>query len=119
MKIVFALSIFVFALSCAVQVEEKSVSSGEDKHKKEELDPYPDVEEKSDLSKDNSNPHSLSTWDCGKEIIVVEGPNGEKIFAEVDIPCNPLEDVYMGCPPGGNKKAPGTSAEPMNSKNLF
>jgi hypothetical protein len=37
-------------------------------------------------------------WRCGYEVIVVEGPAGELIYAEVPLPCDPTADVYKGCP---------------------
>lgn len=36
-------------------------------------------------------------WRCGYEVIIVEGPAGELIYAEVPLPCDPMADVYKGC----------------------
>ena len=40
---------------------------------------------------------SKDPWRCGYEVIVVEGPAGELIYAEVPLPCDPTADVYKGC----------------------
>lgn len=37
-------------------------------------------------------------WDCGVDYVVTRGPQGETIIVEVRIPCDPLADIYIGCP---------------------
>lgn len=37
-------------------------------------------------------------WVCGSEIITVEGPDGKLIHSEVPLPCDPIADMYTGCP---------------------
>lgn len=37
-------------------------------------------------------------WKCGFEQIAVPGPDGKMIIEEVPMECDPLADVYIGCP---------------------
>lgn len=43
-------------------------------------------------------------WDCGVDYVVTRGPQGETIIVEVRIPCDPLADIYIGCPAPLQKK---------------
>lgn len=56
--------------------------------------PNPVVDDESSVE-DKSDEDS---WRCGFEIIVVEGPQGELIESIVPLPCDPLADIYLGCP---------------------
>jgi len=37
-------------------------------------------------------------WDCGTDYIIVKDPDGNVIVSVVKIPCDPLQDIYLGCP---------------------
>ncbi len=37
-------------------------------------------------------------WDCGTELIEVEGPDGYIKLVEIPILCDPTQDEYRGCP---------------------
>ena len=53
------------------------------------------------ISSTNTGYHEDSNmgnqWQCGYEIIVVKGPAGELIYAEVPLSCDPMADLYKGC----------------------
>lgn len=41
------------------------------------------------------NPQS---WDCGTEWIIIKNPDGSYAYLEIVRICDPLQDVYKGCP---------------------
>jgi len=43
-------------------------------------------------------------WDCGVDYITTQGPDGQTIIVEVRIPCDPLADLYKGCPAPMNEQ---------------
>ena len=82
-----------FSCSLAAQSDlhpaEKKLDDNDD------LGAYPQIssantEHQEDSSVDNQ-------WQCGYEIIVVKGPAGELIYAEVPLSCDPMADLYKGC----------------------
>jgi hypothetical protein len=78
------------AMSCVVELSESS--SDEQQSAKKE-----DVNES--FSDDYPAPQHLNDWNCGTEMIEVEGPDSFIYLVEVPIPCDPRQDEYLGCPP--------------------
>ncbi len=37
-------------------------------------------------------------WNCGTEWIVIKNPDGSYAYIEINKICDPLQDIYKGCP---------------------
>jgi len=60
---------------------------------------YPNVISYNKNEEENEDP-----WVCGYEVIESIGPQGEIFLIEVQLPCDPMADVYKGCPPESLEK---------------
>jgi len=56
---------------------------------------YPDV---ASAEKTEKKDQIGDEWLCGSEIITADGPDGKLIYFEVPLPCDPIADLYTGCP---------------------
>ena len=56
--------------------------------------PYPpQPPSNSDIPDKNNN-----FWECGTDYIITDNPDGTKSVIKVYLNCDPLADIYMGCP---------------------
>jgi len=83
----------IIGFSCSVETtiiedEISSSTTGMDGY-----GPYPNV-----INYDTPEDEKQEPWICGYEIIKSIGPQGEVFLVEIQIPCDPLADVYKGCP---------------------
>ena len=87
------IGLFCIATSCMMQTIDtdtnptQALISNEDQY-----GPYPASPPANEGSKDNF------PLKCNYEWITVKGPNDELIVIKVLIECNPLADMYIGCP---------------------
>lgn len=51
----------------------------------------------SNASSHNQEPNSNS-WNCGTEWIMLKDPDGNYFYIEIYKNCDPLQDIYKGCP---------------------
>jgi hypothetical protein len=56
--------------------------------------PYPSPPSSNSLVTDKNN----NFWECGTDYIVTDNPDGTKSIFKVWMPCNPMADIYTGCP---------------------
>jgi len=88
-----SLALMIAGFSCSTHV----VAKAEEENKKDitpPQEPYPGP-----IVEDSYDDVDKDPWRCGYEWIVVEGPSGELIHSQVPLPCDPLADIYQGCPP--------------------
>lgn len=90
------MSIFLFisGVSCVVNTVDEGDVIDDVVADDEENYSYPPI----GVGSEESNDQISDQWMCGYEIIVVEGPDNKLIYSEVPIPCDPIADVYLGCP---------------------
>lgn len=93
----FSLGLLFAGFSCSVEMHpvESDVAMDDQAQKSPGPTSYPEdpaPQEPVDVPPDDP-------WRCGSEWIVVDGPNGEKIYSEIPMLCDPMADVYLGCPP--------------------
>ena len=81
--------------SCSAKLNSNSIESFDEKSH-EISGPYPIISSSNTGLQEDLI--SEEQWQCGYEVIVVTGPAGEVIYVEVPLPCDPLADVYKGCP---------------------
>lgn len=91
----FSLGLFFTGISCSMQIRSTEIESTSEDQTTSGPIAYPGVSDVEDSEEIPSN----DPWRCGSEWIVVDGPGGEKIYSELPLLCDPLADVYLGCPP--------------------
>lgn len=86
-------ALFLFGMmSCAVGLEETLNKKRVDNDSEKDSETF----DHNPVSKEHSE--HPDPWDCGTEIIEVDGPDGSLYLVEVPLPCEPLQDEYKGCP---------------------
>ena len=88
--------LLIASFSCSIQAVESATQedfTGETtaEHMSK---PYPE----STASQEDTSKINTDTWQCGFEVISVKGPDGEMIQSLVPLSCDPLADLYKGCP---------------------
>lgn len=83
--------ILCVGFSCIVHAPEEIEQTDEQETKN--VGPYPNKIIYGETTEDHDN-----SWFCGTELIEAIGPDGKIILMEIPLQCDPISDIYLGCP---------------------
>jgi hypothetical protein len=85
-------ALFFAGFSCSIHVETPFEKPA-DEPPQVLMPPYPGP-----VTKDVEENLNNDEWRCGYEWIMVEGPDGNMIYSQIPLSCDPHADIYQGCP---------------------